>query len=557
MDNITLSLAKSYAKKINSNGSFKEYSSGKGILINNDTIEIDETVVSLGENLYSYSRSCNGYLDTSGNPYSNNSPQKERTSEYIAVSEGNNYVFQSWVTIPEGEGQWMAVCYYDSSFAMVGSRSTKTSVDTVTDGVSNTIWKLTVPSGVAYMRISGRTWGNALFKLEKGTEATKYTDARADVINNIDFPTGELATWIPSSNFNGTIEFNTSTRTVTIPPDMIIAYRWNGVQHKEILPKKITLSFAATTSLHKIIYNVYTKTYNSVSHLYNNHTFELTVAWVRFINKTTYCGITMPYYVDGYLYGISNLPSNDYDCLVKGINHRGYNTVAPENTLSAFKLSKKYGFKYVECDVSFTSDGVPVLLHDNTIDRTSNGTGNISEMTFEEVRTYDFGSWKSDVYTGEQIPSFEEFIILCKKLGLHPYIEMKHPTTAENVQTMFDILKKYRMQNNVTWISFLNYCLGYVKDINPSARLGLLCGEVLETTISLATNLMNDSNEVFIDVQSSVLTDDMVQLCIDADIPLEVWTINASHGVNTMNPYISGVTSDSLIAGKELLNRNV
>jgi hypothetical protein len=113
------------------------------------------------------------------------------------------------------------------------------------------------------------------------------------------------------------------------------------------------------------------------------------------------------------------------------------------------------------------------------------------------------------------------------------------------------------MQNNVTWISFLNYHLGYVKDINPSARLGLVCGEVLETTISLATDLTNDSNEVFIDAQSSVLTDDMVQLCIDADIPLEVWTINASGSVNTMNPYISGVTSDSLIAGKVLYLENL
>ena len=80
---------------------------------------------------------------------------------------------------------------------------------------------------------------------------------------------------------------------------------------------------------------------------------------------------------------------------VLSVNHRGYSAIAPENTLPAYRLSKEKGFRYVETDVSFTSDGVPVLLHDASIDRTSDGTGKIAEMTFEQVRQYDFGSWKS------------------------------------------------------------------------------------------------------------------------------------------------------------------
>lgn len=109
---------------------------------------------------------------------------------------------------------------------------------------------------------------------------------------------------------------------------------------------------------------------------------------------------------------------------IRAVNHRGYCTEAPENTLSAFRLSKKMGFRYVECDVSFTSDTVPVLLHDSTVDRTSNGSGNISAMTLEQVKALDFGSWKSAEYAGEKIPTFEEFMLLCKQIGLHPYIEI-------------------------------------------------------------------------------------------------------------------------------------
>ena len=75
--------------------------------------------------------------------------------------------------------------------------------------------------------------------------------------------------------------------------------------------------------------------------------------------------------------------SIDYNKTMISVNHRGYSTVAPENTLPAYKLSKKMGFDYVETDVCFTSDNIPVLLHDGTIDRTSNGSGDIDNMTFE------------------------------------------------------------------------------------------------------------------------------------------------------------------------------
>ncbi len=66
-----------------------------------------------------------------------------------------------------------------------------------------------------------------------------------------------------------------------------------------------------------------------------------------------------------------------------------------------------------------------MLLHNSTINRTSNGQGYISAMTYEEARTYDFGSWMGEAYVGEQIPNFKEFIEFCKANFVHPYIELK------------------------------------------------------------------------------------------------------------------------------------
>lgn len=184
---------------------------------------------------------------------------------------------------------------------------------------------------------------------------------------------------------------------------------------------------------------------------------------------------------------------------VKSINHRGFNTIAPENTLSAFRLSKRRGFDYVETDVSFTSDGVPVCLHDPTVDRTSDGTGDIGSMTFDEVRQLDFGSWKSSYYAGEQIPSFAEFMGLCKNLGLYPYVELKEngAYTDAQIQSVVDIANQYGMKDKVTWISTSHTFLMYVQGSDASARLGLVTSGINSSTIGYCQDLKTSENYVF------------------------------------------------------------
>lgn len=238
---------------------------------------------------------------------------------------------------------------------------------------------------------------------------------------------------------------------------------------------------------------------------------------------------------------------------VKAVNHRGYNTAAPENTLSAFRLSRKMGFQYAECDVAFTADGIAVLLHDTTVDRTSNGTGNIADMTFDEVRALDFGSWKSADYAGEQIPFLEEFLILCKQIGLHPYIEVKSETVPEaNIADIVAAVNRCGMKNKVTYISFSPWYLTKIKELDGTARLGLVVNDVTQTTITQATSLKTDKNEVFIDAGYWALTLDAVELCAASGIPLEVWTINGSADLLALDPYVSGYTSDNLRANVTL-----
>lgn len=264
----------------------------------------------------------------------------------------------------------------------------------------------------------------------------------------------------------------------------------------------------------------------------------------------------------GNAYDINGTPlfsekNPSWDRTVKGIAHRGYSAVAPENTLPAYKLAKKMGFTYVETDISFTSDGIAVCLHDATINRTSNGTGNINSLTWEQVQTYDFGSWKSSVYAGTKIPSFEQFIRLCRDLGLHPYIELKNTATytEAQIQGLVDIVKANGMTGKITWISFSATYLGYVKDYDSAARLGYVVSSLSSTDITTAQGLKTTNNEVFIDTSATSAA--AVALCLNAGLPMEVWAIDSAATIQSLNSYVTGVTSNELIAGQVLYEANI
>lgn len=271
--------------------------------------------------------------------------------------------------------------------------------------------------------------------------------------------------------------------------------------------------------------------------------------------------INAPYKWDGKPFGMDLGEADSPFAMVKTANHRGYSTVAPENTLPAFRLSKKMGYAYVETDVSLTSDGIPVLLHDDTINRTArNADGteieseiNISDITYDELLEYDFGIWKSTAYTDTKIPTFEQFISQCRNLNLRPYIELKTSGYTQNdILNLINIVKKYGMSNYVTWISFQITYLNYVKDADDSARLGYLMDDVTSAKLAGAVALKTERNEVFIDCKYSTLTSTIVNSIINSNLGLEAWTINNAEALRSANPYITGITSDVLIASQVL-----
>ena len=116
------------------------------------------------------------------------------------------------------------------------------------------------------------------------------------------------------------------------------------------------------------------------------------------------------------------------------IAHRGAGKLAPENTLAAFRLGARHGYCMAECDVKLSADGVPFLLHDSTLQRTTNGHGTAGDLPWADLAQLDAGNWHSRAYAGEPIPTLANLARFCLANGLHLDLEIK-PTPGQEVDT--------------------------------------------------------------------------------------------------------------------------
>ena len=107
------------------------------------------------------------------------------------------------------------------------------------------------------------------------------------------------------------------------------------------------------------------------------------------------------------------------------IAHRGGGSLAPENTLAAIRKGKELGFKGVEFDVMLAADSVPVLIHDETLERTTNGKGAVADAAWADLAALDAGSWFGAAFAGEPVPSYADAVRLCVELGLWANVEIK------------------------------------------------------------------------------------------------------------------------------------
>jgi len=156
------------------------------------------------------------------------------------------------------------------------------------------------------------------------------------------------------------------------------------------------------------------------------------------------------------------------------ITHRGFALLAPENTMSAFALAQKLGVKSLEIDVQISSDGVPVVIHDSTVDRTTNGTGAVKALTLAELQALDAGSKFHAAYQGAYIPTLDEVLRFASDYGIHVHAEIKGYRQQSDINLILAAIDANQMMANVTLHSFNFSDLQYVRKQSATADLAFI-----------------------------------------------------------------------------------
>ena len=218
------------------------------------------------------------------------------------------------------------------------------------------------------------------------------------------------------------------------------------------------------------------------------------------------------------------------------VAHRGYSAVAPENTLPALVAAVLAGATFVEFDVRTTADGVPVVIHDRTVDRTTDGAGPVDELTLAEVRGLDAGTWFSSAHAGARVPLLSEALDL-----LMPYVlpagaapagavelllEIKRPATLTEVETILGQVADRGLFDRTVVQSFDPDVVRLVRAVAPGVRRGLLRLRIDDETVPLSKELdVVCCNPPVGDVLGDPAT--MAEL-LGAGIDVMAWTANDS-----------------------------
>jgi glycerophosphoryl diester phosphodiesterase len=212
--------------------------------------------------------------------------------------------------------------------------------------------------------------------------------------------------------------------------------------------------------------------------------------------------------------------------------HRGWSGKAPENTMAAIHLAlAEPAIQAMEVDVQLTKDGVPVLIHDFTLERTTNGSGLVKDHTFEELRTLDAGSWFHSDYAGEPIPTLEEALQTVKgKCTLN--IELKtagdlYPGIAEKV---VQLVEQYDMKREVYITSFDHEVIKQVRELDPSLKTGL----IIYGKPVLLREQLRETGASILSMAYPYLTAEFVRTAIDEGITVIAWTVDVPEHIRLL-----------------------
>ncbi len=222
------------------------------------------------------------------------------------------------------------------------------------------------------------------------------------------------------------------------------------------------------------------------------------------------------------------------------IGHRGAAGLAPENTLPSFELAVRLGADAIELDVHLSSDGVPVVIHDDTVDRTTNGHGAISAMTVKEIQSLNANGPFFDAFPMARIPTLEE-VLAWARPRVRVVIELKGTNHPDLIHRTMDQVTELGMSDRVMIVSFDHVALRRVRALRPDILTGVLYNARPIDPLSLAILAEAD----VLCPHWSTVSRDLVEAAHASGLAVSVWTANNGTDLQfSLSAGVDAITTD-------------
>ena len=236
--------------------------------------------------------------------------------------------------------------------------------------------------------------------------------------------------------------------------------------------------------------------------------------------------------------------------------HRGASYYAPENTLIAFEIAIQQQADAVEIDVKLTSDGHAVVLHDQTLDRTTDGTGNVADMELAQIKELDAGIHYDAQFMGEKVPTLEEVLIqMDKRIPIN--IELtNYASIFDNLpEKVASIVREYGMEGFILFSSFNPIALLKVKKILPEVPIGLLCLPGKNGAI-LRSRWVNRLSHTAIHPEYNDINRGLIRAAHKHNKRVHAYTVNHVSDIQNMFDIgVDGIFTDDPLLAKQVLNQ--
>ncbi|OED46067.1 glycerophosphoryl diester phosphodiesterase [Endozoicomonas sp. (ex Bugula neritina AB1)] len=227
--------------------------------------------------------------------------------------------------------------------------------------------------------------------------------------------------------------------------------------------------------------------------------------------------------------------------------HRGVSSLAPENTLAAFRLTKQFGVKWIEADADILPDGTVIIIHDSTLDRCSDHAGLATNLDKDSIKKVDAGSWFSDEFAGEPIPTLDDLIELVNQYQLNLNLELKSCRTKQLndalIAGVVEGLKKLDSDRELIVSCFNHLVLSHFKQAMPEVEVACLFEKATLWEDWPAIMEMVGANTIH--PENEGLTQDSVRSMKEHGYNVHVWTVNDRARINELfNWGVDGVFTD-------------